>query len=391
MGKVYSYGRQTIGDDDIREVTNVLRADFLTQGPAVGVFEQGLAETLKSHHACAVSSGTAALHLASLALGWKPGDLVITSPLTFLASANCILYAGATPDFVDIDSTTYTMDVGLLSKKVEDLSRKGKSIKAVVAVDYAGQPCDWKGLRTLADKHGFQLVNDSCHALGAAYEGDTGYAVRYADVAILSFHPVKHITTGEGGAVLTMREDLDARLRIFRNHGMTKDPNRLERNDGPWYYEMQELGFNYRITDIQCALGTSQLRKLAGNLEARRRIALSYDKLFGSDSRFITPRTASYATHAYHLYPLQINVSKVPRSKREIFEDLRQNGINCQVHYIPVHLQPYYRRKFGWKAGDFPLAEEFYAREISIPMYPGLTEQDVSFIAGRIMRAVGEV
>ncbi|MBI5482348.1 MAG: UDP-4-amino-4,6-dideoxy-N-acetyl-beta-L-altrosamine transaminase [Deltaproteobacteria bacterium] len=388
MGRSYSYGRQSIDEDDRRAVEEVLRSDWLTQGPAVGRFEAALREACGARHAAAVANGTAGLHLAGLALGWGPGDVVITTPITFLASANCILYAGARADFVDIDPVTYTLDPARLEERLEQHRRAGTSVKAVVAVDYAGLPCDWAALGALAQRYGFQLVDDACHALGATLDGDPGYGVKRAQIVVLSFHPVKHITTGEGGAVLTDDPALDERVRTLRTHGMVKDEKRLRQNDGPWYYEMHELGFNYRITDLQCALGVSQLRKLSGFLTARRRIAEQYDAAFATDDRFVIPARRSAASHAYHLYPLRIRLERIGRSRAEVFARLKAAGVNCQVHYIPVHLQPYYRERFGFRPGDCPVAERFYAEEISIPMYPGLGSDDVHYIVEEIRRAV---
>ena len=273
-----SYGKQSIDQSDIEVVVNVLTSSWLTQGPAVETFEFDLKNYFGADHACAVTNGTAALHLTGLTLEWQPGDIVITTPITFLATANCIVYSGATPDFADIDPLTYTLDPNLVEEKVRDHQSKGKRVKAIIGVDYAGHPCDWKALREIADRYELQLVNDNCHAMGASYFGDKQYAMKYADVVIQSYHPVKHITTGEGGAVLTNHPVINEKVRRLRSHGMTNEPNQLEKNDGPWYYEMCEVGYNYRITDFQCALGSSQLKKLDRFVERRREIARFYDK-----------------------------------------------------------------------------------------------------------------
>lgn len=388
MEKTYTYGRQAIGEDDISAVIEVLEGDWLTQGPKVSEFERELAAKFGSKHATAVANGTAGLHLIALGLGWKEGDIIITSPITFVASANSAVYVKARPDFVDIDPRTYTIDVGKLEEKIKAIEGKGRRIKAVVAVDYAGHPCDWRALRTLASKHEFQLVNDYCHALGAEYGNDVQYAAKFADAVNISFHPVKHITTGEGGAVLSNDKEFDSRIKAFRTHGITKDPKLLEKNDGPWYYEMQQLGFNYRITDFQCALGLSQLKKLDGFIAERRKVAKHYDSSFGDDTRFITPHVTPGSKHAYHLYPLQIEFDRISLRKKELFDRLKTHNISCQVHYIPVHLQPYYRRHYGFQKGDFPVAERFYEREISIPMYPGLTEEDLAYISSTLLDIV---
>lgn len=376
----YSYGRQTIEQDDINAVTEVLKSDWLTQGPKVRAFEEDLAAKFGAKYVSAVANGTAGLHLIGLALGWKKDDIIITAPITFLASANCILYCGATPDFVDINRADYTIDVEKLEDKILKYKSENKKVKAVVAVDYAGYPCDWKRLRALADKYNFQLVNDNCHAPGAGIDGDIGYACKYADVVNMSFHPVKHITTGEGGAVLTDDAGIDEKIKTLRTHGITKDEKYLIRNDGPWYYEMHQLGFNYRITDFQAALGSTQLNKLERFVNKRREIAAFYDEQFANDERFIIPAVSEGRKHAYHLYPLQVRFDRVKIAKPELFEKLREKRIGLQVHYVPVHIQPYYRKNYGFSQGDFPVAEEFYSREISIPVYPQLNSDDLKYI-----------
>lgn len=388
MNKTYSYGKQTIEQDDIDAVVEVLKSDWLTQGPKVEEFEKALGSKFNANYTAVVANGTGGLHLIGTALGWKEDDIVITSPITFLASANCILYNNAVPDFVDIDPVYYTIDVNKLEDKIKSYAAKGKKIKAVVAVDYAGQPCDWEALRTLANKYNLQLINDNCHALGAEIDGDKDYAVKYADAVNLSFHPVKHITTGEGGAVLTNNKEIDERIKILRTHGITKDEKYLTKNDGPWYYEMQFLGYNYRITDFQCALGISQLKKLDAIVAKRNEIAEFYDNEFTGDERFITPEVMHKSKHAYHLYPLQIKFEKLKISKKEFFNKMREQNIFLQVHYVPVHLQPYYRNNFGFKEKDFPEAEKFYEREISIPMYPALTSEDLKYIVRVIKEGV---
>lgn len=386
-----TYGKQTISEDDIQAVVEILKSDWLTQGPMIKKFENELCEKFGSKYASVCANGTAGLHLIALSLGWNRDDIIITSPITFLASANCAIYTGAKVDFADIDSKTYTIDPEKLEDKIKLYLSKNKKIKAVVAVDYAGHPCDWEALKTLKEKYDFQLVNDFCHALGAEYENDIQYAAKYADAVNLSFHPVKHITTGEGGAVLTNDEFIDKKIKMLRTHGMTKDESILEKNDGPWYYEMHEVGFNYRITDFQCALGISQLKKLDSFVEKRRKVANYYDEVFSKDDRFIIPFVSPNVKHAYHLYPLQIKFDELKISKKDFFLKMKEKNILLQVHYIPVHLQPFYRKKFGFKEGDFPVAEEFYKREVSIPIYPSLSQLDLNYISKSIIETLEEV
>ncbi|MFZ6032413.1 MAG: UDP-4-amino-4,6-dideoxy-N-acetyl-beta-L-altrosamine transaminase [Melioribacter sp.] len=386
--KTYSYGKQNIDHDDIERVVEVLKSDWLTQGPKVSEFEKALSEKFGSQYAAACSNGTAGLHLIALGLGWSKGDVIITTPITFLASANCAIYVGANVDFADIDERYYTIDPEKLEEKIKYYRAKNINVKAVVAVDYAGHPCDWEALKSLKKKYGFQLINDYCHAPGAEYKNDYHYAVNYADAVNMSFHPVKHFTTGEGGAVLSNDREFIDRVKTFRTHGATKDPRILEKIDGPWYYEMHDVGFNYRITDFQCALGISQLKKLDSFITERRKIAGYYDKFFENDDRFIIPKVNENSKHAYHLYSLQIKFDELGISKKEFFDKMKEKNIFLQVHYIPVHLQPFYRKKFGFKEGDFPIAEIFYKREVSIPIYPGLNEEDLEYIIESIVGAL---
>ena len=383
-----SYGKQFIDKSDIDTVIEVLKGDWLTQGSSVKKFENDLINYFGSKYACVVSNGTAALHLVGIALGWKPGDIIITTPLTFLATANCIAYSGAKPDFVDIDPITYTINPSQLEKKIKSYLSNGKKVKAVIGVDYAGHPCDWKSLRKIADKYDFILVNDNCHALGATYLENKCYAVQYADVVTQSYHPVKHITTGEGGSILTNNSKIDESLRRLRNHGMTKNPDQLSKNDGPWYYEMHEIGYNYRITDFQCALGSNQLNKLDQFVQKRRIIANKYDKAFSNINELQIPVNNNGVNHAYHLYPLQIDFDNLEINKVDFFYKMKDAGINLQVHYIPIHLQPYYIKNYGFHSNDFPVSENFYKKEISLPIYPGLLDSDIELVINNILKFV---
>lgn len=387
----YFYGKQTIDDSDVARVAKVLKSQLITQGPQAQKFEEELCKYFGAKYASVAANGTAALHLIALGLGWKKDDIVITSPITFLASANCAIYVGAKVDFADIDPKTYTIDPAKLESKLKFYESQNKKVKAVVAVDFAGHPCDWDSLLQLKKRYGFQLINDFCHALGSEYKGDLQFAVKYADAVNLSFHPVKHITTGEGGAVLTNNSELDKRIKILRTHGMTKDESMLEKNDGPWYYEMHEPGFNYRITDFQCALGINQLKKINKFIAKRRSIAQFYDKFFAGKSDYIIPNVSKKVKHAYHLYPLQIKFDELKIDKKEFYYSLKENGVVFQVHYIPIHLQPYYRNTFGFKPGDFPIAEKFYEREISIPVYPSLTKNDLKIITSAIEKTLAKM
>lgn len=383
-----SYGKQSIDQADIEAVIDVMQGDWLTQGPTVEKFENELKSFLGASSGCAVANGTAALHLTGMALGWQPDDIVITSPITFLATANCIVYTGAKPDFADIHPATYTIDPNLVEDKIKAHQSKGGRVKAIIGVDYAGHPCNWKDLREIANRYDLQLINDNCHALGAAYFDDKQYAVKYADAVTQSFHPVKHITTGEGGAVLTNDPKIDEKVRQLRTHGITKDPDQLKQHDGPWYYEMHEPGFNYRITDFQCALGSSQLKKLDRFIDKRRQIASNYDSAFSNFDIFKVPECHSSIRHAYHLYPLQVDFDKTNTTKTRLFEEMKAIGINLQVHYIPLHWQPFYQKNYGFKQGDFPVSENFYHREISLPIYPDLSKDDQGRTIERLLELI---
>lgn len=366
------YGKQYIDEDDIQAVTNVLQSDWLTCGQMVNDFEKALSSTCDAGHCVAVSSGTAALHAAMNALGIKPGDEVIVPALTFAATANAVSYCGGTPVFVDVEEGTLLISPEKAAQAVTPRTR------AIVGVDYAGQPCDWEALRALADKHNLALAADSCHALGAMYAGKPVNA--FADITVYSFHPVKHIATGEGGAIVTDNSEYAESMRRFRNHGITSDA-RMRESAGTWYYEMVELGYNYRITDIQCALGLSQLNKLDSFLEKRRSIAFQYDQAFASGP--VSPLTLRPdRLHAYHLY-----VVRVPE-RDTLFGRLREAGIGVQVHYIPVHMHPFYRKNFGTKPGLCPVAEAAYEKIVSIPMFPALDNAQVKKTVNTILEEI---
>jgi UDP-4-amino-4,6-dideoxy-N-acetyl-beta-L-altrosamine transaminase len=369
-------------------VLQVLRGDWLTQGPAVAAFERALAENCGARYAVAVASGTAALHLACLAAGVGPGDVGVTSPITFVASANCIAYCGGTPCFADVDPLTVNLDpTGL-----EEVCVRRKP-KVIIPVDFAGQPADLPAIQSIARRHGALVIEDAAHALGAAYEDDGRWhragSCTHSDLAILSFHPVKHITTGEGGAVLTNSPDLYARLQSLRSHGITREPALLTRNDGPWYYEQHDLGYHYRITDIQCALGLSQLRKLGRFVERRRQFVDRYREGLADLSGELNLLVEKSGRHSsYHL--LVARLQGETERRRRVFERLAQRGIRCQVHYIPVHLQPWYREHLGCRPGDFPNAEAYYAGCISLPLFPAMTDGDVDRVVDALRSAVGQ-
>mgnify|MGYP000861888461 FL=1 len=370
MHEFIPYGRQNIDEEDVKAVIEALRSDWITQGPRVEEFEARVAEYCGAQYAVAFNSGTSALHAAMFAAGIESGDEVITTPLTFVATANAALYVGARPVFVDIDEKTYCIDIEGIEEVITPRTR------AMVPVDYAGYPVQMKRIKEIAAKHNLVVIEDAAHALGAEREG--AKIGTQADMTMFSFHPVKHITTGEGGMIVCNSLDYYRRLKLFRNHGIIKEAEYLEAHDGPWYYEMQELGYNFRITDIQSALGISQMNKLEKLLQKRRLLAGKYDQAFNNVSWLQTPPTPpSGSRHAYHLYPLLL-AAEVNRT--EFFTYLRQHNIGVQVHYIPVHLQPYYCRRFGYKPGDFPKAENFYASEISLPLFPGLTREQQEYV-----------
>ncbi|MBN1385101.1 MAG: UDP-4-amino-4,6-dideoxy-N-acetyl-beta-L-altrosamine transaminase [Elusimicrobia bacterium] len=371
--KTIPYGRQFIDSTDIKEVLKTLKSNWITQGPKINEFEGALCKYAGVKYAVVVSNGTAALHIACLAAEIKRGDEVITSPITFVASANCVLYCGAKPVFADIQEDTVNIDPEAIKRKIS------QKTKAIIPVHFAGHPCELKEIHSIAKKHNLTVIEDAAHALGAEYKGSKIGSCKYSDMTIFSFHPVKHITTGEGGAVLTNRKDLYEKLLMFRNHGITKNSSafRIPHSAfvGSWYYEMQELGFNYRITDIQCALGISQLKKLDKFIERRREIVRIYQKAFSNNRLFNLPAEKKHAESSWHLYVIKLK-DKYRNERKQIFERLRNKGLGVQVHYIPVYLQPYYI-KLGYRKGLCPKAEEYYKGVITLPLYPKMSISNV--------------
>jgi perosamine synthetase len=377
--KFIPYGKHYIDDEDIAEVVKVLKSDWITQGPKIEEFENALCNYTGARYAVAVSSGTAALHIACLAAGIGKGDEVITSPITFVASANCILYCGGKPVFADIASDTINIDPSEVEKKVN------KNTKAIIPVHFAGHPCELEKIGLIAKKHNLMVIEDAAHALGAEYKGSKIGACKYSDMSIFSFHPVKHITTGEGGAVLTNSKDLYEKLLLFRSHGITKDKNKLNNSDGPWYYEMQELGFNYRLTDLQCALGISQLKKLRSFLNRRREIVNLYNSELSGIEEIESPVEREYVKSAWHIYYIRL---KDYKNRQSLFKKLREAGIGVQVHYIPVHLQPYYKENFGYNGGDYPKAERYYNSTITLPLYPNIKDDDIKYVIEKLKKVI---
>lgn len=378
--KKFNYGKQFLDFGDIWEVIKTLRSDFLTQGPKVAEFENAICKYTGAKYAVAVANATAGLHIAMMALDIGSGDEVITSPITFLASANCALYVGASPKFVDIDSSTACIDVKKLEQAIT------QKTKVIIPVHFAGQSCDMKAIKEIADKHNLFVVEDSAHAIGSNYLSKKVGCCEFSDMSIFSFHPVKNMTTGEGGVITTNNEKLYKKLLLLRSHGMTKDQQILTKNDGPWYYEMHEFGFNYRLTDIQASLGISQLKKIEKFKKRRREIVEFYKKSFLNDERFSFLEEKDYANSCFHLFPLLIDFDKIKISKKDLFLKLQENGLHLQVHYIPVHLQPFYQ-KLGFKEGDFPNAEEYYKKTISLPVYYGLSDGDLSVVV-KIIKSI---
>ena len=365
------YGKQNIDQSDVQEVLKVLQSDFITQGPAVNNFENAITSYTGAQHAVAVTSATSALHLACLALGVTTGDLVWTTPISFVASANCALYCGANIDFVDIDSKTFNLCPKQLAQKLRHA--KDKIPKVLIVVHMAGQPCDMEAIYQLSQKYNFKIIEDAAHAIGATYAGKKVGNSPYSDITTFSFHPVKIITTGEGGAAVTNSVELANKLKLLRSHGITRDINLMTKNDGPWYYEQLNLGYNYRMTDIQAALGASQINRIDKFIEKRHQIAKFYDEAFANNDFIKTPYQNSIATSAYHLYIIQLQ-DNIAHKHQEIFISLQEAGLGVNLHYIPIYLQPYYL-SLGFNAGYMPEAEDYYKRSISIPIFYDMTEK----------------
>jgi perosamine synthetase len=375
------YGHQSIDDDDIRAVVEVLRSDWLTTGPKIPEFEEAFAAYVNSKYAISFSSGTAALHAASFAAELGPGDEAITTPMTFCATANCVLYQGATPVLADICQDTLNIDPNEIQGRIT------KKTKAILPVDYAGHPADLDEILDLAERHGLLVIEDACHSLGAEYKGRPVGSISH--MTVFSFHPVKHITTGEGGMVTTDDAKFARELRTFRNHGIDSEARERQAN-GQWSYEMVALGYNYRLTDIGCALGLSQLRKIEANLVRRREIAADYTEAFRNVAGLFTPAVRPNVNPAWHLYPIRFDLTKLRADRAEIFYALRAAGLGVNVHYIPVHMHLYYRERFGYRGGEYPLTEEASQRLISLPMFQAMSGHDVERVIDVVSTVVSD-
>ncbi len=379
------YGRQDITQSDIDEVVAVLQSDYLTQGPQVPRFEQLVAEHVGARHALAVNSATSALHIACMALGLGRGDWLWTTPITFVASSNCALYCGAQVDFVDIDPRTYNLCPLALERKLQRAKKQGKLPKVLVPVHLCGQPCDMASIHALSIEYGFKIIEDASHAIGGRYKGDFIGNGQFSDITVFSFHPVKIITTAEGGMALTNSEELAQKMALLRSHGITRDPAQMTHEpDGPWYYQQIELGYNYRMTELQAALGASQMERLDDYVARRHALAKRYDALL-AHLPVTLPWQHPDSYSGLHLYVVRLQLSKLAKSHREVFEALREEGIGVNLHYIPVHTQPYYQ-SMGFKSDDFPEAQEYYAQAISLPLYQTLTEAQQDRVVAALER-----
>jgi perosamine synthetase len=374
------YGHQWIDIKDIKAVTEVLKTDWITQGPVVNEFERVVSQYCHANYAVAFSSGTAALHGATFAAGISKEHDIITTPITFVADGNCALYQGGSVKLADIQPDTYNIDPQYIKKIITSKT------KAIVPVDFAGQPCDIDEINEIANDYGIPVIEDAAHALGSEYKGKKIGAL--SDMTILSFHPVKAITTGEGGMVLTNNDQYYEKLKIFRTHGITKDVKNLQKNEGVWYYEMQDLGYNYRLTDFQCALGISQCKKLDQFIQRRREIAQRYNDAFKDVPEIVTPYEKKEVKSAYHIYVIQLQLEKLKTDRKIIFDALRAENIGVQVHYIPVHYHPYYQKNVGYKKGDFPNAERYYDRAITLPLFPKMANQDIEDVIQAVEKII---
>lgn len=382
------YGRQEITAADIKAVVEVLQSDYLTQGPMVPLFEQIIKDYCGVKSATAVNSATSALHLACIALGVSPGDVVWTSPITFVASANCARYCGADVDFVDIDPKTYNMSAERLAEKLKQSEKTGRLPKVVIPVHLAGQSCNMKAIKMLSQKYGFSIIEDASHAIGAKYLGEPVGLCRYSDIAVFSFHPVKIVTTGEGGVAVTNNMELGALMARLRSHGITRDAAQMTKpSEGLWYYEQLELGFNYRMTDIYAALGSSQMDRVDDYVTRRQQLAHQYDLLF-ANKPIKTPWQHPDTYSSFHLYIVRPDYAAMNTTQREVFERLRANGVLANLHYIPVYRQPYYA-KMGFNPQDFPEAEHYYAEAISLPIFPLLTDDQQIEVVQKMMTPLG--
>ena len=373
------YGRQAIEEDDIQAVIDVLRSDWLTTGPKVAEFEEAFAARVGARYAVSFSSGTAALHGAAFAAGLQPGDEAITTPMTFAATANCVLYQGATPVFADVSADTLNLDPEKITARITPRTR------AIIPIDYAGHPADMDAILEPAARRGLVVIEDACHVLGAEYRGRRTGGI--AHMTVFSFHPVKHVATGEGGMVSTDRTEFAEALRRFRNHGISSDA-RQRQAEGQWRYEMVLLGFNYRLTDIACALGLSQLKKLEANLARRREIAARYSAAFCDLAGVMPPAVRADVNPAWHLYPIRLNLQRLSTDRAQVFRALRAENIGVNVHYIPVHCHPYYRDRFGYRGGEYPIAEDAYERLISLPMFHGMSDQDAEDVITAVRKVI---
>ena len=381
------YGRQDINQDDIDAVVEVLQSDFITQGPKIPEFERVVAKYAGATHGVAVNSATSALHIACMALDVGPGDLVWTSPNTFVASANCARYCGADVDFVDIDPKTWNLCPKKLAEKLEAAEKVDRLPKVVIPVHLCGQSCDMAAIHELGEKYGFRIIEDASHAIGGRYRDEPVGNCRYSDIAVFSFHPVKIITTAEGGMAMTNSSELAERMQRLRTHGITRDPDVMRNTPpGPWYYEQLELGYNYRMTDIHAALGISQMKRLDEFVQRRNELAARYDELL-AELPVQRPELIDDARSSWHLYPVRVQAPNISRSHREVFESLREQGIGVNLHYMPVHLQPYYR-DLGFREGQFPEAESYGKQAISLPMFPTMTDEQQDTVVEALGRAL---